>query len=92
MGFFYLHIKDDDKIIATKELTQEDFNSIDGDGAQFIINAYQKFFNLDISDYDLRNLILEDGLVIKNKITIKINKSDLVIIQRDIKLGDILNG
>jgi hypothetical protein len=82
MGFFYLHIKDDDKIIATKELTQEDFNSIDGDGAQFIINAYQKFFNLDISDYDLRNLILEDGLVIKNKITIKINKSDLVIIQR----------
>jgi len=92
MGFFYLHIKDDDKIIATKELTQEDFNSIGGDGAQFIINAYQKFFNLDISDYDLRNLILEDGLVIKNKITIKINKSDLVIIQRDIKLGDILNG
>jgi hypothetical protein len=92
MGFFYLHIKDDDKIIATKELTQEDFNSIDGDGAQFILNAYQKFFNLDISDYDLRNLILEDGLVIKNKITIKINKSDLVIIQRDIKLGDILNG
>jgi hypothetical protein len=97
MDYFYLHIKDDDKLIATRSLSRDEFNTIEGDGAQFIINAYSKFFNLDISDYHLSRLMLdegetnEDALSAKRRLTIKIYKEDLIKL-RDSKLGEILNG
>lgn len=97
MDNFYLYIKDDDRLIATRALNRDEFNTIEGDGAQFIINAYSKFFNLDISDYNVSRLMLdefepnEDSLSAKNSITIRITKEDLVKL-RDSKLGEILNG
>ena len=97
MGFFYLYIKDDNRLIATRSLSRDEFNTIEGDGAQFIINAYSKFFNLDISGYDVSRLLLdefepnEDSLSAKNSITIRIHKEDLIKL-RDSKLGQILNG
>ena len=96
MGFFYLYIKDDDRLIATRSLSRDEFDTIEGDGAQFIINAYSKFFNLDISGYDISRLLLddfepnEDSLLAKKSLTIKIHKEDLIIL-RDSKLGEILN-
>lgn len=72
MDYFYLYIKDDDRLIATRALNRDEFNTIEGDGAQFIINAYSKFFNLDISDYNISRLILDESPMTTNLNQMKI--------------------
>jgi len=70
--------------IIEKILTQEECNSLDGIGAEWILNAYKKYIGLDISSYRLSEL--KDS---PYHFTVFIRTEDLVRL-RDNKLGEIL--
>jgi hypothetical protein len=53
-------------------------------GFEYIINLFEYFFNLDVNDYTIRDLIVSDDSVI-----LKIKPEDLSEI-RDLKLNKIL--
>jgi len=53
-------------------------------GLEYIINLFEYFFNLDVNDYTIRDLIVSDDSVI-----LKIKPEDLSKI-RDLKLNKIL--
>ena len=71
--------------IIEKILTKDEYDSIDGNGVVWIVNAYKKYIGLDISSYRISEY--ED---LPYNFTIFIRTEDLVKL-RDKKLEDILN-
>ena len=51
-----------DKKICHKELTKDDINSIESTGAQFLIDVYEKYLNINIENYGLDRFARYDGL------------------------------
>lgn len=48
-----LIVKHKEQIVIQKDLTDEEASAIPGIGAQWILNAFQKYIGLDISSYRL---------------------------------------
>ena len=71
--------------IIEKILTKDEYDSIDGNGVVWIVNAYKKYIGLDISSYRI-----SEYEVLPYNFTIFIRTEDLVKL-RDKKLEDILN-
>jgi len=51
-----LIVKHNEQIVIQKDLTDEESSAIPGIGAQWILNAFQKYIGLDIGSYRLDEL------------------------------------
>lgn len=50
---YSLIVKHKEQIVIQKDLTDEEASAIPGIGAQWILNAFQKYIGLDIGSYRL---------------------------------------
>jgi hypothetical protein len=67
-------------ILSRKELTDNECRQISGFGAQWLMNAVKKHFNLDIGDYTLSEYQNRDGefiLIIREEDLIKLRGDKL---------------
>ncbi len=79
-----LIINHNNKLLLKKELNQQDVQFINGQGTHWIMNCFKTHFNLDISNYRIDELQIE-----QSKIMINIKPEDLEKL-RDNKLNSLL--
>jgi hypothetical protein len=65
-------------VIIERNLSKEEFESIEGDNTRWLINAFKKYIGLDISNYNLSEYVSGSNYFI-----ISIREEDLIKLRED---------